>query len=751
MIFRNLFRRKVRSLLTLMGIAIGVAAIVALRAIADGLVSGYTDVFTRSGAHLVLTQAEGSSSAGTLTLGIVDERVGEALFAVPNVRDVAGAIFSFTSMPGIPYFVLFGYDPNQFAIQHFKVVEGRVLDPSASVGQVKEILLGKRAAGNLGKEVGDTLNVYDSAYHIVGIYETGVAFEDGGSVVNLSEAQAIVDQPRQVTAYLLQVQDIGELEATRQQIERHFPDLSTSLTSEVVNKIGGLGTISAFAWGISVTAMLVGGVGMMNTVIMSVFERTQEIGTLRALGWRKRRVSALVLGESVLLSLLGGLMGVGLGVVLVKAVSHLPAVGSLSSGAFTPGLFLQALVVALGLGAIGGLLPAWWASRLVPLEALHYEESVSARRSRRTGLGSLGGIAFRNLWRSRVRSSFTIVGTCVGVLAVVVMGAFAEGFTSHFSTLASGADLMAMQADVSDMEFSAIHQKVGTQIATMPGVQYVSGGISGPAALEETPMFSLHGRDPAEYAIRHFKVVEGNGLSGSRQILLGKGSAGSLKKEVGETLKVLGHTYHIVGIYETGDPIEEYGGVIALREAQSLFGKPSQVSFFSIKVQDPDEVEEVQRRIEEKFPDLSVTKSADFAESLLEIQLLHGGVTGVSLLAVLVGAVALMNTMIMSVFERTRQIGLLRALGWRQRRVLGMVLSESLILTLVGGLVGIVLGEAMIKLLELSPETASIALRFTPALIAQGLVLAAVLGTLGGLYPAWWASRLAPVEALRYE
>lgn len=80
-----------------------------------------------------------------------------------------------------------------------------------------------------------------------------------------------------------------------------------------------------------------------------------------------------------------------------------------------------------------------------------------------------------------------------------------------------------------------------------------------------------------------------------------------------------------------------------------------------------------------------------------------------------------------------------------------MVLSESLILTLVGGLVGIVLGEAMIKLLELSPETASIALRFTPALIAQGLVLAAVLGTLGGLYPAWWASRLAPVEALRYE
>ncbi len=749
MVLKSLFRRKVRSLLTLIGIATGVIAIVALRSIADGLVGGYTDLFAKSGTHLVLTQTGGSSSAGSMTLGVIEEEIEESLVAVPNVRDVAGAVFSFVPMPGIPFFALFGYDPNQFAVQHFAIIEGRMLDPGASEGHVRDILVGKRAAQNLKKKVGDTLNVFETTCRIVGIYETGVPFEDGGAVVALSVAQEIVNQPGQVTAYLLQIQDVDELDATRQRIEQRFPDISTSPTFEFVSKVGVVGTIKAFAWGVSVIAMLVGGVGMMNTVIVSVFERTREIGTLRALGWRKRKVFALVLQESVLLSLIGCLIGVGLGLLLVKIISNLPAVGSLSPGRFTPGLFVHILVVTLGLGMIGGFLPAWWAARLVPLAALHYEGAGAARHKKRWS--SWGGIAFRNLWRSRARSLFTIIGVGIGVLAVVAMGAFAEGFATRFSALASGADLMVIKADISDMQLSIIDQRVGTQIAAIPGVQHVSGGISAPAALEETPLFSIHGRDPAEHAIHHFGIVEGNGLSDSQHILLGKKSAESLQKGVGETVTVLGRTYHIIGIYETGNPVEEYGGVIALSEAQSLFGKSHQVGFFSVTVQDPKDVERVQRQIEDRFAGLSVSKSADFAENVPDIRLTRGGVVGVTLLTALVGAVGLMNTMIMSVFEQTRQIGLLRALGWRQGRVLRTVLYESLILTLIGAAVGIALGGAMIMAMALSPESAGFPLQLTPRLGAQALGLAVALGVLGGLYPAWWASRLAPVEALRYE
>lgn len=104
----------------------------------------------------------------------------------------------------------------------------------------------------------------------------------------------------------------------------------------------------------------------------------------------------------------------------------------------------------------------------------------------------------------------------------------------------------------------------------------------------------------------------------------------------------------------------------------------------------------------------------------------------------------------MSVLERTREIGVSRALGWRKRQVLALILGASLALTLLGGIIGTGWSWAMIRLLALRPTTASIGMRFTPGLLVQALALAVVLGAVGGLYPAWRATRLRPVEALRY-
>ncbi len=745
--FKNLLRRKTRSLLTLIGIAIGIAAIIALGALAEGLLAEFTAAFGSSQADLVVTQAGGGESAATISLGAVDEAVEEAIGRFPEVEEVAGMTIAFVPMPDIPYFALFGHDSKGFAIGHFQIVEGEGLTARASRGRGKPILLGRAAADNLGKGVDDTLRVHGSAYRVVGIYETGAAFEDGGAVVTLDEAQVLLKQPRQVTAFLLRLKDIGQLEAARQRIEHRFPDLAVSRTSEVTDRMGFVGLLRVFVWGLSLITVLVGGVGMMNTMIMSVVERTREIGLLRALGWRRSRVLALILGESLALSVLGGLSGAILGVAVVKALGHVPAMASLAPGVLTPGLVLRAMAVALALGAVGGLYPAWRAARLVPLEALRYEGGGGARLPRFLP----GGMILGGLFRRRTRTVLTIVGVAVGVTAIVAIGAWVEGINASLSALATEADLMVLEADIADMQLSTIEGRVGAWIAALPQVAHVSGCVNGLVALEGMPVFSVHGYHPAGYAMRHYKVVEGEGLGSGRQILLGRRTADILGKGIGDRVMILSSAYRVAGIYETGDVLEERGGVITLRQAQTLFNRPHQVTFYAVKVRERDEVEEVAQRIRQRFPNLSVTRSADFAESTPDIQMM-GQMTGVMFwLAVLIGAVGLVNTMGMSVLERTREIGVLRALGWRRGRVLALILGESLVLTLLGGTIGISWSWAMVRLLALRPTTASIGLRFTPDLLAQALALAVVLGAVGGLYPAWRATRMRPVEALRYE
>jgi putative ABC transport system permease protein len=135
-----------------------------------------------------------------------------------------------------------------------------------------------------------------------------------------------------------------------------------------------------------------------------------------------------------------------------------------------------------------------------------------------------------------------------------------------------------------------------------------------------------------------------------------------------------------------------------------------------------------------------------------DFQVLQEMVTQISLLALFIGGLGMLNTMLMSVLERTREIGVLRALGWRKRQVLGMILQESLVLGVVGGICGILLGLGLGGLMRLAQGTlGSIEPAYTPQIFVQAVIVALVAGAVGGLYPAWRATRLRPVEALRYE
>jgi ABC-type antimicrobial peptide transport system permease subunit len=189
-----------------------------------------------------------------------------------------------------------------------------------------------------------------------------------------------------------------------------------------------------------------------------------------------------------------------------------------------------------------------------------------------------------------------------------------------------------------------------------------------------------------------------------------------------------------------------------LREAQNLFQKPRQVMLVQIKLKDPRDAVTVQREIERRFPEVAVSCSADFIENTQDLQVTKTLMGALSSIAIIIGGVGVMNTVLMSIFERTREIGVLRALGWRRRRILQSVIGESLLLSAVGGAVGALLGTGLTLGIAQIPAIANLVQGYySSGLYVQAMLVALMLGAIGGLYPAWRASQLSPAEALRYE
>jgi ABC-type antimicrobial peptide transport system permease subunit len=747
MVFKNLFRRKGRTLLTLIGIAIGVAAIIALGAMAEGMRAGYTAMARGSQADLILTQAD----AMDLTLSGVEETVGEQLRSWPEVADVDGMLMGNVQTEDSPFFYIFGYDPEGFAVEHFRIVEGQSLEDVRRV-RGKPLLLGKGAAESMNKEVGETLRLTGGTFRIVGIYETGDAFEEAAAVIPLKEAQQLLLQPRRVSTYYIRLRDPDDEARLRLRVERHLPKLSLSSTSEFADRQEMIKYLAGVAWGIAALAVLIGGLVMMNTLFMSVFERTREIGLLRAIGWGRGQVLRLILGESLVFAALGGLLGTGLGVLGTYAMRGSGTAFGAYGGAFTPQLFIQAYVTVLVLGLVGGLYPAWWASRLQPLEALRYEGGAGDNKGELRVPGA--GMAVRNLWRQRTRTLLTSLGIGAGIAAIVALGGIADGFMVTFTEMVVGsqADLMALEADASDMGYSSIDERIGARLAALSDVQAVSGVGFAYGATEETPIFLMMGYNPREFGISHFKIVEGQPLATNRQMIVGRQAAESMGLEVGDTFRVMDSTFRIVGIYESGGSFEDSGAVITVRDAQRLQGRPHQVSMYGIKVRDPDRVEEVRDYLNANFPEIEVSLSSEFAESIPDMERMAAMTGQIVFMAILLGAVGMLNTMLMSVLERTREIGVLRALGWQRRQVVGLILREALVLGVVGGVCGILLGMGFVWALQQIPLIGGmVEPAYEPELIAQAMIIALVAGTIGGLYPSWRATRMRPVEALRYE
>lgn len=749
MTLKNLFRRKIRTLLTIAAVSIGVAAIVTLGALAEGLEIGYSSMLQGSNADLILSQPD----TFDISYSSIDESIGSELAAAPEVSEVSGMIQGFTQVESEPFFFVFGYPEDSFILGRFQIIEGVGLNSrEAKKARPDPILLGSTAADVLDKNVGDTLRITGSVYRIIGIYETGEAFEDGGAVLNLTEAQELLGKPRQVSIYYIRLKDPGISDRFMKLVERRWPGLSLSGISEYADRQTMGDMLKGYVWVIGGLAIIIGGVGLMNAQLMSVMERTREIGVLRAVGWSKLRVMLLILAESITVSLLGGIIGVGIGSLLLYLMSSQTVLfgGGLSNVGVE--ILVQSIIVVLLLGLVGGLYPAWRASKMQPVEALRYEGGTGSGKVRRL---PIGGMAVQSLFQRSARTFLTLGAIGLTIGAIIAIESVMRGASASFTDMFTGtnAEILVRQADIADTSLSAIDDHIGDKISAMSQVSSASGIIFTAVMLPDAGgFFILQGYAPNEMAIQRFNIIKGSLLTSNRQIILGKTMADTLNLDVGDNIELSGTRFKVVGIYESSVNWEELGGVISLRDGQTFTGRPRKSTLYAVKLKNPGDAEDVVAIINQQYPEVRAGLAGEFVEQLPDMENSDAIINAISFIAILVGGIGVLNTMLMSVFERTREIGVFRALGWRRRSILSLILKEALLLGLLGGISGIAVALIIVFLFQLAPMVGGV---LEPVwdwdVFARAILIALMLGLFGGMYPAYRATRLQPVEALRYE
>ncbi|HEX3453825.1 MAG TPA: ABC transporter permease [Gaiellaceae bacterium] len=363
LVWRNLMRRAVRTGLTSAGVAIGVALIVALLSIAAGVRATAGDLIHVGRSDFGVFQ----SGASDLTKSLLPESLDARLRATPGISDVAAIFLRVSRVQGRDSFLVFGLRPDEFAYRRFVVVAGR-----RATGN--EAMLGDEAAKSLHLGPGDRLHVENRTFRIAGLYHSGNHFEDIGATLPLAAVQQLSQRPGEVTTFGITIRLGSRPGDVAKEVERRFPGVTAVTEPGQVVKVDTSSRLIIDAgWIFSLLALIVGGIGVTNTMAMSVFERVHEIGIMRAVGWPGRRIAALILSEAVGIGLLALAAGLAAGYgAAVLFVDH-GNLSELASPDFTPEVFAWGLAFALGVAVIGALYPAWRAVRLTPIEALRRE------------------------------------------------------------------------------------------------------------------------------------------------------------------------------------------------------------------------------------------------------------------------------------------------------------------------------------------------------------------------------------------
>ncbi len=370
LIARNVYTRKVRTSLTGAAVAISIAILSAMGVLTHSLERTATSILETGKADFTIAQ----KGVADVLYSTIDEKDLAAIGEHEDISIAMGLLINAVKYDdNHPFFLMLGLEQDELETFGITVVAGRKFGEGAP----DEVMLGYRAARELQKTVGDTIVLNqprDHTYEVVGIYSTGEVFGDSASMLPLHRLQADQRKTGALTMVFVQTKPKADIEAVRKDIEDEWPELATVRTASEFGDVDrNLELIKAANMAVPVLALVIGAVTILNTMILSVFERTREFGVLRAIGWSRFRVLLCVMSEAVVISWVGAMVGVGLGFLAIWFLSLSPGPLRLFQPDYTAGVFLPALGIAFGMAFVGALYPAARAALLRPLEAIRHE------------------------------------------------------------------------------------------------------------------------------------------------------------------------------------------------------------------------------------------------------------------------------------------------------------------------------------------------------------------------------------------
>ncbi len=823
---RNVLRNRRRSAITVLSIAIGLAALTFVWAFIDGMNRQMIENSTRFLAGDMQLHLKGYHDDPTLDLTMDDlapvlQAVrADAGVAAASVRLEGKALASRGDKSrGV---IVVGVAPTEEAqvTKLFSaVVDGQALDANAS-----GVLIGEQLAQTLALRAGDELLLVGQAYDgsvasgrfaVRGVFRTKIDEVDGYvAVMPLPAVREFFAAPGGATAIALRLADRNEIDSAHERLTSalgpRFEVLAWPRLLPLVAVSSRFHEVMAYV----VLAVFFGIVAaaVANPVLMAVLERTREFGIMLAVGMSRAKLLRLVLLEALLLGAVGLLFGNALGLAFTALFARVGInLGAFGSAVRTmPGLedviypvirLDRSLMVSLVVFATAGLTALYPAVKAALLEPVAAIRGVT---SGHCGAGRGGVeegrhwpvfmlIAARNILRNRRRTAITAGGTAFGIVAFVFLFGYFDGFgeelventtryvTGHIQLERAGfrRDL-APELALADAGTLLERVRAAPQVeAAAPRVQ-AQGLASSAAKSEGIMLFGIEPESERRLTFIHRTIVEGRPLAAGadRDIVVGRTLAAKLGVRLGEKVVVMAQAadgelgtaaYRVRGIFATESG--SFDGAMAfvnLPAAQSLLALGSRVSTINIRLRERDALDQGLQDLRQRIPTPGIvfTPWHELLPQVDEMVRLNRVISNIVLaIAFLVIAMAIMNTVFMAVAERTREFGVMMALGTPPAAIERMVIYETLVLMALASLLGYGLGAALVVYYGRGGIDLSGFFRGYSAIpgltgIVHPKLLAGHIGPPGlllfvasvgvSLYPARQAARLDPVRAIRH-